>query len=466
MRATRPFTLLIALALVYTLSPPSTRAQERGAAVGPVGSRPVAARYYALVIGNNTYRHLKKLETARADAEEIEQLLARDYGFKTKKLPDATRDEIIKALSDYRGELGPDDSLLVYYAGHGVNDKGAETAYWLPVDASEGDPSHWISADDITRSVRAIPARHVLVISDSCYSGALTRSGRDSLPRPTEREQFLARVAAGHSRTLMASGGDEPVLDGGGGGHSAFAAALLRGLREIEEARFTAGELFNEYVEEAVTGNSTQLPEYSTLRNSGHVNGDFVFERTRGGEKARPTAAAMPPPAPKPDPAQQEREYWNSIRNSNDPEDYRAYLRAYPRGKFAALAANKLRALERPAEPTAPSPGVHRPDSGQTSLSVASAFFYCSAPLARIGEPRDTTLDCRLSVIGRGWGVSNLKVFVNGMDVSKQITAQNESLITLEGKVNVMNLVSGRNEVFITVGEETSNTYAFIQVIK
>src|SRR5205085_12433648 len=109
-----------------------------------------------------------------------------------------------------------------------------------------------------------------LVASDSCYSGTLTRDLNLSLPRPSEREQFLQRMAAGHSRTLMASGGDEPVADGGGEGHSIFAGALLRGLREMDKAQFTAAELFRSYIEESVAGRANQTPEYNPLRSSGH----------------------------------------------------------------------------------------------------------------------------------------------------------------------------------------------------
>src|SRR6266498_3250384 len=38
--------------------------------------------------------------------------------------------------------------------------------------------------------------------------------------------------------------------------------------------------------------------------------------------------------------------FWNSIKDSTDPEDFRAYLQQYPNGKFAALAKNRLKILE------------------------------------------------------------------------------------------------------------------------
>ena len=58
--------------------------------------------------------------------------------------------------------------MLVYYAGHGCNDKEADKVYWLPVDAQSDDTARWVSADDITTSIRVFPARHVLIVPDSC----------------------------------------------------------------------------------------------------------------------------------------------------------------------------------------------------------------------------------------------------------------------------------------------------------
>ncbi|PYS78955.1 MAG: hypothetical protein DMF67_10685 [Acidobacteria bacterium] len=205
--------LLVAIALLASvLLPRPARTQQRG--VGVAQTPPAGAgRYYALVIGNNDYISLPKLKTAASDAREVERVLRESYGFQTRLLVNATRSQIVAALSAYRRELDANANLVIYYAGHGYNDRDADKAYWLPVDATLDDVSNWIIADEITTGIRVIPAKHVIVISDSCYSGTLTRGLNLSLPRPDEREQFLRKMAAGHSRTLMASGGDEPGTD-------------------------------------------------------------------------------------------------------------------------------------------------------------------------------------------------------------------------------------------------------------
>lgn len=266
------------LSLMYS---PRLEAQERADVIKKQDDAIAQAGYYALVIGSNDYQSLAKLKTAETDAREVAALLRDSYGFETKLLLNATRSQIFSALLGYRQTLGPETNLLIYYAGHGVRDKEAEKAYWLPVDATRDDDSNWISADDITTRLRAIPARHILVISDSCYSGSLNRELGEARSSAGVRQQFIRRMMAGHSRTLMASGGDEPVADGGGGQHSIFAGALLKGLREMDKPMFTAGELFTYHVEEQVAGKAQQLPEYNPIRNSGHEAGDFVFVRVK-----------------------------------------------------------------------------------------------------------------------------------------------------------------------------------------
>lgn len=259
--------------------------------------------YYALVIGNNNYRYLPKLLTPVNDATAFANLLQSQYGFKERKLLlNATRDDIFAALTEYRNTLPENSNLLIFFAGHGYHDPGTDEAYWLPVDAQKGNPDRWISANDITTNIRAIPSKHVLVISDSCYSGALTR-GADIAIRPLEPRTYLVKMLSSKSRNLMSSGGDEPVIDGGAEGHSVFANAVLRFLREMEDEQFTAADLFPR-IKRGVAGRSEQVPQYSYIRNSGDEFGDFVFSRggkgvvynsSAGGDESSKKHGVVPP---------------------------------------------------------------------------------------------------------------------------------------------------------------------------
>jgi Tfp pilus assembly protein PilF len=282
------FSLLLFSACV--LAAPTTFArtqqQSRGLTLGatdkPDARPPGPQTFHALVIGINGYQNLSKLKTAESDAKEVAALLESHFGFKVKLLLNATRQQILSELNNYRRDLDENASLLIYYAGHGYNDSEVDKAYWLPADARADDNSNWISADDITTNTKGIHARHVLIVSDSCYSGTIVRDADVTLNAPTEHDRYLEKMIGGKSRTLMASGGNEPVADGGGSGHSVFAKALLAGIEQMGQNRFTAGELFRDHIVESVAGAADQTPEYSPLRNSGHESGDFVFVRVGG----------------------------------------------------------------------------------------------------------------------------------------------------------------------------------------
>jgi len=281
----RIFLLLCLAVLLLGLRPIS--AAQRGVvdSSSKTSASGQSGRYYALVIGINGYKDFNPLQTARNDATEIAEVLQNRYGFDTKLLLDATRDQILGALDEYRGSLGEEDNLLVYYGGHGWDDKQEGQAYWVPVDGQKNTSSRWINATEITGKAKAIPARHVLIISDSCYSGMLAgRAVTPTVGDPRLRANMLEKARQGKSRHIMASGGDEPVSDvdapGHSSKHSVFANALLTGLKEITVNEFTASELFNQYVYEQVGGQSRQTPEYDPIRESGHNSGDFVFSRS------------------------------------------------------------------------------------------------------------------------------------------------------------------------------------------
>ena len=232
--------------------------------------------YHALVIGINGYLALPPLQTAKNDAEAVAKSLTQDYGFRVTLLLDATRADIVTALDKLRQELGSDDNLLIYYAGHGWLDKDADTGYWLPADATDDSELNWISNSYITSTLKAIQAKHVLVVADSCYSGKLTRGLHIRRLTPN----YLQRMAGKRARLALASGGLEPVADSGTDSqHSVFASAFLQALEE-NQGVMDGTRLFR-LIRRPVMVNSDQVPEYADICKAGHAGGDFLFVRKK-----------------------------------------------------------------------------------------------------------------------------------------------------------------------------------------
>lgn len=233
-------------------------------------------RFYALVIGNTGYSAFPALKTAGADAEAIAALLRDSYGYKTQVIRDATRIAIIDAIEGYREKLGRNDNLLIFYAGHGWMDEKAGRGYWLPVDATPDSKANWISNTTITDSIKAMDAKHVMVVADSCFSGTLTRG----IKIQRRDADYFKRLAEKKARVAMTSGGLEPVSDSGGQGHSAFAQAFLDALAK-NDGVLDGSELFKR-IERPVKLNADQTPAYADIRKAGHEEGgDFLFVRRR-----------------------------------------------------------------------------------------------------------------------------------------------------------------------------------------
>ena len=261
-------------------TPPAATTPTPTAAASPptAGLPPDLAKlnfglYHALVIGNDNYRMMPSLHTAVADAKTVADTLRQVYGFDVTLLTNATRADILGALTKLRRSLGASDNLVIYYAGHGAYDQEGDQGYWLPVDAAQDDPTNWVSNADLTSSLKAMLAKHVLVVADSCYSGTLTRGLSVAVREP----DYLERMVDQRSRTVLTSGGLEPVSDAGSAGHSVFAKAFVSALAD-SGSTMDGQELFSR-VREPVEANADQTPAYAIIRLAGHDGGDFVFVR-------------------------------------------------------------------------------------------------------------------------------------------------------------------------------------------
>lgn len=242
-------------------------------------------RYFALIIGNQDYSKIESLGSPEHDAMEIAELLRNKYGFEVEVFLNANNIQLMEKINDLDERLNENDNLLIYYAGHGarVQAGNVQNGYWLPVNA---DPpprdTFWVSNEFVTRHLSRIRARRVLVVADSCYAGLLSDAPSYLMLKdaPEYTEEFMRYKLPKRSRLLLSSGGDEPVMDDGGSGHSVFASVLLETLRNNEKI-LSGPQLFTA-IQSKVKQNSTargmaQEPEFKVIKGAGHEVGDFFF---------------------------------------------------------------------------------------------------------------------------------------------------------------------------------------------
>jgi hypothetical protein len=251
---------------------------------------------YLVVIANEDYNEgsgVSDLRTPVGDGRAVAEILTRRFGFQTTaELRDRTALDLVLENATYRdiqllmGDLvyavGESDTVVIFYAGHGEYSDATGTGYWLPVDVRLGRLSTYLDAKMITDTLQLLPARNALVISDSCYSGMLTRdSPQIDSPEDDNRLRALQRLSDQRSRIVISSGGNQPVADGGGAGHSVFARALLDALNDPVMTTFTARELHGRLFEQVIN-NADQSPDIRPIRGAGHEGGDVVLVSTPG----------------------------------------------------------------------------------------------------------------------------------------------------------------------------------------
>jgi len=249
---------------------------------GPIEPR---GRKVIAVAGINDYAEWPTLRNAGSDARGALELFTR-LGFELAAAPlfdrAATGEALRRLVADDLAKLGPEDSLVVFFAGHGFTRTHSlanaiiKTGYIIPADgeAPPGSASTWVRLDSWLSDVARLPVKHVLVILDACYSGVALdavvtwRGIVDDGPTA----EPLAQLRARQSRRVITSAlENEQALDSGPvPGHSLFTGCLIEaltgGLARDGKREVTGSEL-GQYVQRRVTTfpGSRQTPDYGAL---------------------------------------------------------------------------------------------------------------------------------------------------------------------------------------------------------
>jgi len=254
-------------------------------------------RYYALLIANEDYENedfASDLKTPVGDVKAIGKVLEENYGFEVEYVINADYDQMADALERviYREQKDNDpdndkDAILIYYAGHGFADRilGDNLRYfWMPVSASKSSPRTWYETVEISKYLKASSIPQIMVIADSCYAGNLpSRDGMHDLSEPEHSPDFRRYVKKRtkmKSRFVFTSGGNEPVLDDGGDGHSVFAREFLNVLQEntgLLRAYELQGQVAPRVERASAMVGKEQTPYFGYLGTAGHEFGEFFL---------------------------------------------------------------------------------------------------------------------------------------------------------------------------------------------
>lgn len=279
--------------------------------------------YHFLGIGINKYKHWSNLNNAVKDIKDISRLLIESYQFLGHQSillldTEASRTNIISELEKLTNpnKVKQEDSVLIYYSGHGsIIERGNQKkrGFWIPVEARHDKSADYLSNSRIHEYIEDIPARHILLISDACFSGSLLVRGAIRSDSSLNDLQFRK------SRWGLCSGrADEVVADGPAGGNSPFTKAILEELIRNNEAQLNIQKLAVKIVENT-RRNYKQLPEGAPIFGVGDKGGQFIFERELD-----------------------EDTYWENVKKINSVDSFKAYLVTFPEGKYIIPAQNQV----------------------------------------------------------------------------------------------------------------------------
>lgn len=161
----------------------------------------------------------------------------------------------------------PDDSILILFAGHGEYNSVLNSSYWLCSDSKKDDVTTWFNVSDLLNFFRASPAKHIAIISNSCFAGAIF-----DMDRGGGHKALSAKAA----RQALTSGGIEKVKDGPKDQGSLFNEALIHVLNENSEKELSF-DRFSENVILRFSDKNIQTPRHGHLVHSGDDGGSYFF---------------------------------------------------------------------------------------------------------------------------------------------------------------------------------------------
>ena len=317
-----------AWALIWLLLPVAVfAADQRNLSVSkPAAPAGGTERRIALVIGNSNYE-VSPLKNPGNDARAIASAL-RESGFQVTERHNLTQAAMREAIRIFGDELKRGGVGLFYYAGHGLQVRGRNYLVPVKTDIKREDEieDQAVSADVVLQKLDAAKNRLNIVILDACRNNPFARSFRSNV-------QGLAQMDAPSGTLLAYATAPGSVAADGRGANGLYTQHLVASLKtpglKIED-------VFKR-VRVAVKrdSNGLQVPWENTS-----LEGDFYFRPGSG----TPAALAVPtvPTAPVADHTAIEIVFWESIKDSQNSMDFKAYLEKYPNGQFADIAKNRI----------------------------------------------------------------------------------------------------------------------------
>jgi uncharacterized caspase-like protein len=164
-------------------------AQSRGVSIETAaGPGAAAGKQWAVFIAIDRCREWIPLQNPVKDAKEIRDILKEQYYIdevRERYDGNAMGANICRLFAELRAQTGRNDSVFVFYAGHGYTDGVTKSGAWIPADGGTDEmaQANWLPNIHVRNILDALPAKHVFLVSAACFSGDILNAQRGAGPQ-------------------------------------------------------------------------------------------------------------------------------------------------------------------------------------------------------------------------------------------------------------------------------------------
>lgn len=357
---------------------------------------PAQAKRLALVIGNDNYLQVAKLDKAGNDADAMARELSA-AGFEVMKYRDLDFKGTVRAFESFYDRIAGGDEVAIFYAGHGVQTKTG--SYLLPIDI-EGETESQVektsySVNALLEELEKAKPRFSLVVIDACRDNPLRSRGRTigaakGLTPPDVAKGQMIVFSAGRGQQAL-----DRLREGDPNPNGVFTREFIARMKKPGvSVEALALEVRTAVENLASTVGHNQRPYFIN-----EASGVFYFVAPLKASEM-PSGVVVTPvisgaAAVAPVESTREEKFWDEVKGLDNIDGYEAYLGAYPSGRYAALGRAHIARIKArqdpatarlPAPASAANPAMTAPRDG-AAASSASTSQTVSTVVAAVAKP-------------------------------------------------------------------------------